>query len=115
MKKIQNSLKSECFKDGIVWFYPLTKKGEPDKGKGIRLYFEERNLTYKRIFEARQLQTSYTRVISVPMVKPGFLGKMRCAVIGKNTYRLESVQEIYTAAPPCAVIGLSEKSIEIKL
>lgn len=115
MKKIQNSLKSECFKDGVVWFYPLTKKGEPDKEKGIRLYFEERNLTYKRIFEARQLQTSYARVISVPMVKPGFLEKVRCAVINGDAYRVESVQEIYTAAPPCAVIGLSERSFETRL
>lgn len=115
MKKIQNSLKSECFKDGIVWFYPLTKKGEPDSGRGMRLYFGERNLTYKRIFEARQLQTSYSRVISVPLVSPGFLGKMRCAVIGTDSYRVESVQEIYTAAPPCAVIGLSERNIETRM
>jgi hypothetical protein len=115
LKKIRNSLDAECFKDGIVWFYPLTRKGEPDKEKGRRFYFAERNLTFKRIFEARQIQAEYTRVICVPLTAPGFLGKMKCAVIGGKTYRLESVQEIYTAFPPCAVVGLSDRNIDTRL
>lgn len=108
MRKLKNTLEAEKYNDGILWLYPVSKKGVPDKEAGIRLNFGERNLTYKRIFEARQIQTEYSRVISVPLIAPNKYGKMRCAEIGGRMYRIETVQEIHTAVPPTAVLGLAE-------
>lgn len=111
MRRIDNTLGSESYRDGIVWLYPLSRKGEPDTERGIRLSYGERNLTYKRILEARQVQSEYSRVIGVPLIMPGGYGKMRCAAIGGIMYRIETVQEIHTAIPPTAVLGLSDWDI----
>ncbi len=108
MRRIDNALKSEHFGSGFVYLYPTDRRGEIDEGKGIRQCYGIRNLTYKRIAEARQIQSEYSKVIGVPLITPGCYGNMRCAVIGGAKYRIETVQEIYTAVPPTAVIGLSD-------
>ena len=51
MRKIENSIKTEYFADGIVYLYPLTNVGEPDEGRKLKRYFGERNMTYKRIMD----------------------------------------------------------------
>ncbi len=115
MRRLKNNLESEQFADGIVWLYPVTKMGEPDTAKGIRLNFGHRNLTYKRIAEARQIQSEYSRIISVPLIAPGCYGKMRCASICGKYYRIETVQEISTAAVPMAMLGLSDWDIDTRV
>ena len=57
MRKIENSIKTEYFADGIVYLYPLTNVGEPDEGRKLKRYFGERNMTYKRIMDAMQVQS----------------------------------------------------------
>lgn len=114
MRKLNNSIMSEKFLDGVVHVYPLDRLGEIDEEHGLRFFFGERNLTYKRIMEARQIQSEYARVIAIPLLI-GKLGKMRCAVISGRKYRIETVQEIHTTLPPVAVLGLSDWEIDTQI
>lgn len=112
MRRLKNAIESDSFNDGIVWAMPYTDSGDPDREKGIRLHFGNRSLTFKRIFEARQIQANITRVIAVPLPFPLLenLRKCKCADIGGKIYKIELLQEIVSAVPPTAVLSLSEWS-----
>lgn len=115
MKRIENSIRSEKFGDGICYIYKVDDNDEIIEESGLRLNFGERNLTYKRILEAAQIQCSYTKVIGVPLIRPECYGGYRCIGIEGTKYRIETVQEIMTASPPTAVIGLSRWGIETRI
>ena len=68
LRRINNTLASEHFSDGIAYLYQLRSDGEPDEGSRIRRFFGERNITYKRIAEARQIMTEYSRIIGTGSV-----------------------------------------------
>lgn len=115
MRKIENSIKTEYFADGIVYLYPLTNVGEPDGGRKLKRYFGERNMTYKRIMDAMQVQSEYSRLICVPLTGAGAYGKIRCAEISGRRYRVESVQEISSALPPVAILSLSDWDADTRI
>ena len=48
MRKIENSIKTEYFADGIVYLYPLTNVGEPDEGRKLKRYFGDLQAHYGR-------------------------------------------------------------------
>ncbi len=106
VKRLENSISSNRFTDGTVTLYPLTQLGEPDEENSSTMYFQERNLTYKRIMEAYQIQLSYTRSIAVQLTEK--IKTYKCAEIRGNKYRIENAQEIYTSIPPIAVLNLSD-------
>ena len=112
MRRIRNSVDSEKFIDGVCFIYKVNEFNEIDEDSGIRLNFGCRNLTYKRILEAAQVQTSYSKVIGVPLIHPECFGGYRCVSIEGIKYRIETIQEIYTAVPPTAVMGLNRWDIE---
>ena len=114
LRRINNTLASEHFSDGIAYLYQLRSDGEPDEGSRIRRFFGERNITYKRIAEARQIMTEYSRIIGIPLTAQGAYANIRCARIGDRLYRVETVQEIFTAVPPVAVMALSDWDIETR-
>ena len=111
MRRLKNSIESERFNDGVVYVYPVDSMGDIIEDKGLRLFYGERNLSYKRIMEARQTQSEYTKIIAVPLIRCR-LGEMRCAVIYGRKYRIESIQEIYTSVPSAAVMALSDWDID---
>ena len=115
MRRLDNTLSSEHFNDGIVYLYPLRRDGEPEEDARIKRYFGERNMTYKRIMEARQLMAEYSRIICVPLTAQGAYGNIHCARIGSKLYRVETVQEIVTSVPPVTVIALSDWDIETRV
>ena len=115
MRRLNNTLSSEHFSDGIVYLYPLRRDGEPDEDAKIKRYFGERNITYKRILEARQIMSEYSRIICVHLTETGAYGRIRCAKIGSRLYRVETVQEIVTAVPPAAIISLSDWDIDTRM
>lgn len=112
MRRLNNTISSEHFTDGIVYLYPLKSNGEPDEGGEIKRFYGERNMTYKRIMEARQIMTEYSRIICVPLTGAGCYGSIRCAKICGRLYRVETVQEIVSAFPPAAVLALSDWNVD---
>lgn len=111
MKKPNNSISSEKLNDGVCYVYPVDRNDDIVEDEGLRLFFGERNLTAKRIYEARQMQMEYSRIIAVPLIR-GKLDKIKCCIIYGRRYRIESIQEIHTSLPAVAVLGLSEWDID---
>jgi len=112
MRRLKNAIGSDSFGDGIVKAMPYSSDGTPDREKGISLRFGNRSLSFKRIYEARQIQADICRVIAVPVPFPMIerLRACQCADIGGKVYKIELMQEILSAMPPTVVISLSEWS-----
>ncbi len=115
MRIINNSIESRHFKDGIALLCPVNRQGEPDEEKGLKRWFENRNLSYKRIAEARQVQSDYSRVIAVQLSAPKEYGRIRAVKADGKFYRVEQVEEIFTATPPAAEIALSDWESNVRI
>lgn len=113
MKKIKNSIESVQFNDGFLYMCRLSDNGDIDYASKRLYYYGIRNLTQKRLDEAAQLQTQYDLAVHIPLEAAGVYRKDDCALIRGVTYRIMSIQEVYTTNPPIAVVTLSVWEMEV--
>lgn len=113
MKKIKNSLDSVQFNDGLLYLCRLSDTGEIDYHSQRLYYYGVRNLSQKRLDEAAQIQAQYDLVVHIPLEVVNAYRKDDCAIIGGVTYRIMSLQEIFTSNPPIAVLALSVWEMEV--
>ena len=105
---IKNSINSVVFNDGFLYLCRLNDDAEPDYSSQRLYYFGIRNISQKRLAEAAQLQAQCDMVVHIPLEAMQSYKKDDVAIVRGQTYRIESVQEIYTSSPKIAVLTLSK-------
>lgn len=110
---------SQTFNDGVVDIYSVTDTAKPGYKpketpvKAASLRFEERRLGIERFYQGQQNQVEISRVIRTPRREE--INTQQIAVIKGVQYKINMVQHVPDAYPPCMDITLAAIQQKYKL
>lgn len=101
---------TQPFNDGVVTICNVTDVAKPGYApvekleEKIKLRYEEQRLGINRLYQSRQAQVEISRVIRVPKARD--ISAQDVAVLGGKQYRIDTVQKVMDAYPPCVDLAL---------
>lgn len=105
---------TQCYNDGVVDIYSVTDVADsgylpkPQTSLKAHLCYQERRLSYKRYYDAKQNQIRIEKVIRVPNPGPSvqITSQDIAAIEGCPTFRVDLVQIVPDVCPPSLDITL---------
>lgn len=104
---------TQNFNDGEITIYRTEDRAQPgyypqiELSKKVKLRYEERSLGIQRYYAASQNQTEIKRVVRVPKY-PGVTNQDAAQTEDGTYYRIDLVQAVVDAYPPCMDLTLAK-------